>query len=240
MLRTLLIALPLSLAAAPAMAQDFDDDPEDRSAEDEDARRARAKPEVKEIVRGFYVRSNVGGGSYVGQFRGFVYAGTMVGLSAGKDLLDTEKSSASVELSFVQGIHNGCNYELQDSGACSGSARTGGLPVGIQGDLRTYSFLLSGEYSIYPSRRLGIGPKVTAGVMLSPMLMDPVFYERDVAPVLGSQPYHSSPHPVVGGGVTLEYYTRLSHFSIGADLDVNYGLGFDIGVFGSGYFKYTF
>lgn len=241
MLRALLITLSLSTLAVPcALAQDLDDEPVDRG-EEEDDRRGRARPEVKEIVRGFYVRSNVGGGSYVGQFRGFVYAGTMVGLSGGKDVLDTEKTSASVEVSFVQGIHNGCNYEYQADGLCAGSARTGGAPIGVQGDLRTYSLMASGEYSYYPVRRVGIGAKVNAGIMLSPLLMDEVYYQSEVLPLWGFEPtYHTTPHPVVGGGLTLEYYTKLSHFSVGADLDVNYGIGFDLGVFGSGYFKYTF
>ncbi|MEO1576985.1 MAG: hypothetical protein AAFU65_18720, partial [Pseudomonadota bacterium] len=43
---------------------------------------------------------------------------------------------------------------------------------------------------------------------------------------------------VVGG--TFEYYTKLSHFSIGADVDLVIVPGFDTGINPSGYLKYTF
>jgi hypothetical protein len=41
-------------------------------------------------------------------------------------------------------------------------------------------------------------------------------------------------------GPTIEYYTKLSHFSVGMDLDVTYVLNFDLGISPLGYLKYTF
>ena len=38
----------------------------------------------------------------------------------------------------------------------------------------------------------------------------------------------------------IEYYTKLSHFSVGADIDVLYMLGLDLALNPTGYLKYTF
>ena len=44
--------------------------------------------------------------------------------------------------------------------------------------------------------------------------------EHVVFPAFGnSLPVHQSPHPVFFGGPTVEYYTKLSHFSVGLDAD---------------------
>jgi hypothetical protein len=42
------------------------------------------------------------------------------------------------------------------------------------------------------------------------------------------------------GGPTIEYYTKLSHFSIGVDVDVYYVINFDLAVAPAGFLKYTF
>ena len=41
-------------------------------------------------------------------------------------------------------------------------------------------------------------------------------------------------------GPTFEYYTKLSHFSVGVDVDVVYGIGWDLGLNATGALKYTF
>ena len=51
---------------------------------------------------------------------------------------------------------------------------------------------------------------------------------------------HDQPHPVVIGGPTIEYYTKLSHFSVGIDVDASYAVGFDLGLSTTGTVKYTF
>ena len=45
---------------------------------------------------------------------------------------------------------------------------------------------------------------------------------------------------MVLGGPTFEYYTKLSHFSVGLDADVFYAFTFDLGASVTGYLKYTF
>ena len=57
----------------------------------------------------------------------------------------------------------------------------------------------------------------------------------------GNRPLvHDQSHPVVIGGPTIEYYTKLSHFSVGADIDATYAVGFDLGLSATATIKYTF
>lgn len=226
------------------------DDPDYDSLDDEGGesksrtRKPRKRPEVREIVRGTYAKSNVGGSIYLGQFAGVVNPGTNLGLNVGHDFLDRERMSAAVELGFNQGIHNGAHYEEQ--------AAAGG-PF-VQGDLRTYTMSAMVEFSLYPGRRFGIGMRAGGGLLMSPLLMadctDPEeagqgdsCYQKAVVEDTwgGNDPgFHSSPHPVAMGGPTFEYYTKLSHFSAGLDTDIFYAIGFDLGANVTGYLKYTF
>lgn len=246
MQRSMLLALLGASLFAPvsAFAQGLDDldGRGDETVEDDRSSRAdRARAdEVKEVTKGWYAKTNVGGAGYLGKFRGFVSAGTAVGLSVGQDFLDQEKMSAAWEVGLMQGIHNGCHYELQADYACAGNAFQES-PY-IQGDLRTYSLTAALEFSGYPRRRIGIGGRVDGGVLLSPLLMEESQYYNEVVATWGGidPNYHHKPHPVVGGGPTIEYYSKLAHFSVGADADVFYAIGFDLGFNVSGYFKYTF
>ena len=141
------------------------------------------------------------------------------------------------EVMFFQGIHNGMYYGDQGAMGCGA-----GAPC-IQGDLRTYTFAGFLEYSKYPHRRWGVGVRVGGGVLLSPLLIDPTAYQDEVVQKnwAGYNPtYHSQPHPVVLGGPTVEYYTKLGHFSVGVDTDVFYAIGFDLGASVTGTMKYTF
>jgi hypothetical protein len=203
--------------------------------------RDRATGPVKEIVRGTYAKSNVGGAMYLGNFLGFVNPGISLGLSVGRDFVDKERMSMAGELLFFQGIHNGCNYEYQASAECPNKPGVPG-PL-LQGDLRTYTLAGVWEISAYPSRRMGIGFRAGGGILLSPLLMNEQYYLDDVVAGEwgGAQPaYHTTPHPVVMGGPTFEYYTKLSHFSVGADVDAFYAINFDLGANFSAYLKYTF
>ena len=244
-----LLTSVLTLAAlqpGEAHADDYEDldsaeDSGKKSKKKKTSRRQIPTEQVREINKGLYAKANVGGGLYLGRFLGFVNPGTALGLSVGKDFLDREKQSAAWEFSFFQGIHNGCHYDYQVRGQCSGAPGEQG-PF-VQGDLRTYSFLGSIDYAIYPDRRFGISLRAGGGVLLSPLLMDPIEYQEEV--VNGTwggveMGYHGVPHPVVLFGPGFEYYTKLSHFSVGLDTDVFYAINFDLGMNISGYMKYTF
>lgn len=197
--------------------------------------------QVKEIVRGLYAKSDIGGWVYLGNFLNYVKPGTSMGLAVGQDFVDKERSSMAWEFSFFQGIHNGTHYTIQSQYGCQGF---GGSAPCVEGDLRTYTLLGSLEYSMYPARRLGIGLRAGGGILFSPLLMEETAYQEQVLTGEWHLPqdpgYHGTPHPVVGGGPTFEYYTKMAHFSIGGDVDALYAVGFDFGVSFCGYLKYTF
>jgi len=196
---------------------------------------------VREIQRGFFGKANVGGMGYVGLFGTTQSPGMMVNLSLGQDFVDQEKASMSWEIQLSQGVNDGVDYITQGSTGCS--ALGGPVPC-TEGDIRTYTVEAFYEYSYYPGRRFGIGIRAGGGVLYSPLLMFPDAYNTEVLGEFGleSAPpnWHGSPHGIVRAGPTFEYYTKLAHFSIGADTDFFYGLGWGMGWDASGYFKYTF
>lgn len=234
-----------------AVAQDEDEEEEEEeetsskkkkkksSSSSEDERR------IREIVRGFYAKTNIGAATYLLNFgdKGngtAVSTGTFVALAFGQDFVDNEKQSMAWELAFNQGVHNGLDWS-QQAGFCDfAGGAAGGYPC-TEGDLRTYSLQASYEFSAYPVRRIGIGFRAGAGALYSPLLLETVGYNEDVLPEYGSEPgMHGTIHPYGFAGPTFEYYTKLSHLSVGVDVDVFYAIGWDLGLNASGALKYTF
>ncbi len=247
--RLLLSALLTSAAWLPSSAMAADDeggdeygDMEGDGAAPKKTTKAKKQAAVREITKGLYAKASVGGGLYLLDLSGWVSPGTALGLSVGDDFLDRETSSAAWEIDFFQGVHNGKQYETQilEGGACMDVG--GGAPC-VQGDLRTYTLAGVLEWSFYPTRRIGIGIRAGGGVLISPLLMEPDYYNKEVVAGTwgGVDPgYHHGPHPLGIGGPTFEYYTKLSHFSVGVDADVFYAVGFDLGANVTGNLKYTF
>lgn len=242
------LAVPALAVSSTAHAQDDYEDldnPEEgskkKAKKQRKSRQQLTDGPVKEITKGTYAKSSVGGALYLGNFAGFVNAGTSVGLSVGHEFYDQERLSMGVEAMFFQGIHNGCYYELQAAAECPNAPGQPG-PL-IQGDLRTYTLAAVYEVSMYPARRFGLGLRAGGGVLFSPLLMNEQYFNEEVVSDAwgGQNPgYHGAPHPVVMGGPTFEYYTKLSHFSVGLDADVFYAINFDLGTSVTGYLKYTF
>jgi hypothetical protein len=253
------ILIALTLAASPdALAQDEDsdygslDDPgskkkkkkpideEEEGSDEVPGRRSPKEDIVREIERGFYAKSALGTTVYLlnygplGAGTDVLRSGTAISLAVGQEFVDNEKNSMAWEVALAQGVHNGMHWEENSLMLC--------LPTcAIQGDTRTFSGLVGIEYSLYPSRRFGVGVRVGGGVMIAPLLMYSEAYTRDVARVYGFDlTVHKTPHPLGYGGPTFEYYTKLSHFSVGADVDVSYAVFFDLGVSATGYMKYSF
>lgn len=217
--------------------------PQDAVAQDKaERRRARAseKELIREVVRGPYVKSNVGTtvvfpvnarsakpSTGAPNYSGVVF----LGLAAGGEFIDQERFSVAFEASFSQGLVQG--------------PRTESLTFAnslTQGDVHMLMGTGVVEASIYPARRLGIGVRAGGGVGVMPLLMDPTQYAGLVIDQLDGvpAPAHEGPLPMVVVGPTIEYYTKLSQFSIGADVDFTYIVGFNPGLFPSGYLKYTF
>ena len=226
-----LSSVVVSDAVAQDSVQDLDADP---NARDRASRRDSLQGEViREIERGYYLKSAIGSTFYLGNYSRTLQAGTLLGFAGGSDFIDNEKNSAAWEVQFTQGVHNGTRWENQAGNFAPNEY--------IQGDTRTFLLAANIEYSIYPSRRLGIGARLGAGIMLSPLLIESTAYAETVEQEFGvTTTVHRNPHPLVFVGPTFEYYTKLSHFSVGADVDVSYALGFDLGLSAAGYLKYTF
>ncbi len=225
-----------TLISATAHAQVY----EELDGSGGDQPKVKRKEVVREIVRGTYAKANVGAGFYLGQFAKTVSAGTSVGMSFGGEFIDQKTHSMAWEVAFFQGINNGSHYEDQAAAGCAQQAP----PTCIQGDLRTYSFLGLGEASWYPTRRVGVGMRAGVGILLSPLLINEKYYDtavvQDAWGLSAAPTYHEQIHPVVVGGPTFEYYTKLSHFSVGLDVDIFMAMGFDLGTSATGYMKYTF
>jgi hypothetical protein len=237
--------LPVQVASAQGY-EDYDDPIDEESEEAREATRKKKTQVVREVVKGFYAKANVGTSIYLGNFRIATSAGTTTTIGVGSEFIDQEKFSMAWELAFNQGVHNGLSYELQAKPRPGeppgpGCQFAGGPHPCHQGDLRTYTLLASMEASSYPSRRIGVGARLGAGILISPLLIDKTAYETEVVPEFGGDPgFHDGVKPLFLFGPTFEYYSKLSHFSVGIDADIFYGIGWDLGVNATGYFKYTF
>jgi len=249
----IVLALHAALLSSPlivpsAYAQDEDEDFGEDTSSGSSKKKSRAAEaaaaddtaKVKEISRGFYGKAAGGVSMYLLNFGGIVDPGTAVSLAFGQDFVDTEKQSMAWEVALVQGVNNGASWDEQASLiGCVGTA-SGPAPC-TEGDLRTYTLKANYEISFYPVRRVGIGLRAGAGVLYSPLLIEPTAYATDVLPEFGYDPgMHNAPKPIVFGGAAFEYYTKLSHFSVGVDADVVYGIGWDLGLDATGSLKYTF
>ncbi|MBN2799038.1 MAG: adventurous gliding motility protein CglE [Deltaproteobacteria bacterium] len=251
LLSLLLILSPLAVSTV-AHAGDYDDlDAPDSSRRGSKAPKAKKGNEarasrqaleneiVREIERGLYAKSTVGTTIYLGNLGNTMDPGTTTVFTLGKDFHDTATDSMAWEVSLYQGLHNGLDYSQQ------GQISTQGYPPALlhQGDSRSFMAMAAYEYSTYPSRRVGLGVRAGGGVMIVPLLMEASHYQTDV--VVGawrgtSSAIHDGIHPVGFAGPTFEYYTKLSHFSVGVDADVMYAVGMDLGLTAAGYLKYTF
>lgn len=221
-----------SMVISPAHADDQEDLDSSKKEAKSKAKNARA---VREVVRGVYVKSAAGTTMFFGARGGILQPGTAVNLSLGMDFLDKEKSSAAVEVFFHQSLNNGTRYGDQ----------VGLVPENqyIQGDIHTYTGGLAFEYSFYPGRRVGIGARAGGGVGFAPLLMDKDQYLADVVNgTWNTNPpnVHTGPLPYIMVGPTIEYYTKLSHFSIGLDASFVMYIGLDLGADITGFLKYTF
>jgi len=231
---SLLIGLAGLIASSTGFAQDYDDWEDDAETVQEVA------PAVREVVKGSYAKANVGAAAYLLSFSGWVSAGTAVSIGYGQDFIDNEGFSMAWEANFTQGIHNGVYYSAQGDAGCQGQ---GGAAPCLQGDLRTYTLTAAVEASTYVRRRIGLGVRMGAGALISPLLIEDDAYQTEVVggEFRGYDPgFHGSIKPLVLFGPTFEYYSKLSHFSVGVDADVFYAIGFDLGVNATAFMKYTF
>ena len=240
-MRSMLLGLSLlSLAVYEpiVLAQDvdFEEGEDDNKKKKREGKKVDIDRDVREIERGLYTKANVGAMVYVLQHRSpFTVPVHSLALSIGDDFVDREKTSMAWEVSFLQTVHNGASY-LDQPGNLIETAF-------IQGDTRGFALTAAYEFAKYPTRRLGLGGRVIGGVMAMPVLMHDLTYDEAVVAGtwgLSVSPNHRKAYIPVGGGLGLEYYTKLAHFSVGIDIDALYILGFDLGLNTTGYMKYSF
>lgn len=236
-LLTVLVGL---LQTRVALAQsELDLDADDR-ADAKKASKAKSLSDVvvREIERGVYLKTDVGTTIYLGSRSRLLRAGTTFNFVIGQDVVDKPGLSVAWELSLYQAIHNSTFADPADQvGAVNPNSY-------IQGDVHMLAGMLGAEVSGYPVRRLGIGAQFGGGVGYAPLLLGKGpngEYLADVERDLGAPlSVHKRVLPVAYAGPTIEYYTKLSHFSLGIDADFIYFIGFDFGVTASAYLKYTF
>ncbi len=211
-------------------------------AQDDQAARTRARDFeseiIREVERGYFLKAGLGSNQFLGAYGNAVRPVIATNLAVGSDFVDNEKTSLAWEFLFAQALHNGPKVEeLADAGNAL---------LYVEGDVHTFAGIVMIEASAYPFTRLGLGGHAGGGVMFVPILMEQAAFDEDVVTgawnlASGTVPtVHAGPLPMVAGGFTLEYYTKLSHFSIGTDVDVYYVIGFDLALAPSGYLKYTF
>jgi hypothetical protein len=194
---------------------------------------------IREVVKGFYFKADIGSTMWLNSHglvrtQGALLAGVMaLGLGLGSEFIDRERFSAAWEVQVGQGLFNG---PLLDEVVAVQSTR----PL-VQGDIHTFTGTGAIELSTYLSRRFSLGARAGGGVLMAPLLMDDAGYQEELVNPWGrGASLHDGPAPLVLFGPTIEYYTKLSHFSVGADVDITYVLGFDLGISPLGYLKYTF
>jgi hypothetical protein len=211
--------------AGPAFAQD-------------DERNARAQDEdiIREVERGYFFSANVGSVIYMNTHGITTSSGNLLspvialGIGVGSDFIDRERASVAWQIQFQQSLQNGPREDEITQ-----------LSPLLQGDIHTFAGVATLEASIYPTRRLGLGIKAGGGIMVIPLLMHPDVYNDVIVSVWGEPAkLHEMPLGMIVGGPTLEYYTKLSHFSVGVDVEISYVFEFDLGIAPSGFLKYTF
>jgi len=239
-LRLLLPAL-LALAVTvcgprAALAEDDEDSGDSGESSDDSGDTARggtsrtaAKPtaRVREVVKGFYARAGVGFLAWlppVGLEASGV--GNSVDLALGGDIVDQLGFTLSVEGQFFQGVSNGPPipgvYLQGDFRSIGGLGRVrAGLNFGGR-QIKRWTFFFGGG----------------GGVYYSPQLQ-PEMVGTDAA----VNWIHGKPAGMVAGNVGIEFYTKLSHFSLGLDASFYAVLGLPVTALSLSptiFFKYTF
>lgn len=235
---TLALALATSGVAHAQSSLDLDGD-EDRGSAKKQAKAPRTLEGVvvREIERGIYLKTNIGTTVYLGSRAQLLRAGTTLNFTVGMDVIDKPKASLAWEVTLYQSIHNSsfATYDQAPQIVGNDPSRL------LQGDVHVFGALAGIEGSGYPVRRLGIGGRVGGGVAFAPLLINRDYYAEVLSSWGTPAPdVHESALPAIYAGPTFEYYTKLSHFSLGLDVEFLYIIGLDFGLTASAYLKYTF
>lgn len=217
------LATPLVVSVPALAAEDLE---EGRSSKKRGSR-GKKQVQAREVVHGMYIKATFGSLGWLGQLGAESSFGTSASFEFGYDVVDLLPFTLSISGTYYQGINNGVS--VGDNG------------TGItQGDFRSIGGLVGARMGFNPGkrkvRRWTIGVDIKAGIYVSPALRD--------KGQIDSGALQASPGALILPGVGIEHFSRLSHFSIGADvhvpLVVGTPAGFVAGLDIVGFFKYTF
>lgn len=233
---------PIDEAEGTSRGEDLDREEETaRVRRRREAQQRKKKRPVREIVKGAYLKVNLGPLFWLPPISSFTSTtGTEMDISFGYDVVDTLGFTLSIEGSFVQVITNG-------DGVSTEIGRDIQSP--IQGDFRifggTASIRAAANIGGKRVKRFSISGHGGGGVGYSPTNIprDSEVYARMFSRMAYGEVLQDKLLGLVQGGLGFEYYTRLSHFSVGLDVDFNVILGGPIvamGVATNAFAKYTF
>ena len=161
----------------------------------------------REVVRGGYAKASIG---YQGWFTTpYVSYGSSFAFGGGYEFVD--------QLAFTIGAEG--NFHLATVNGLSGTSSTGPGTSPVQGDFQSLAGLFSLRGAVNfggrQVKRIQLNIRAGGGVWYSPEARD---LEDIDNPLLG---FGVSPHgraiPAIDAALGIEYYTRLSHFSVGVE-----------------------
>lgn len=176
---------------------------------------------LKEVVRGFYVQAILTDRDFLGTvvLNPAYYPigatsswGTGLRLGMGYDVVDAPSFGLAVEASYDQGAYNGVSYSRNPQSLIQGDFRIHALNLGLRPSL------VLGQ-----SRRWSVFARALGGMFLSEQAIS-----DEAVASSGITGIHGTWKPAFGGGLGVEYYSKLSHFSFTfAEAEFLYVLGFD-------------
>jgi hypothetical protein len=224
------------------------DEPDDVEPERrQGTRKKKRKRRVREVVKGAYLKINIGPQFWLPPISSVTStSATELDFSFGYDLIDRLPFTLTVEGSFTTLVANGTG--VNDENAFN-TLLALGIPPTIQGDFRLYggtvNLRFGPNFGGKKTKRGNISIQVGGGGGYSPALIDlsdPVVVNRMNANGKGYL-MQGRFLGLITPGIGIEYYTKLSHFSLGLDVDANIILGgpsVAIGVGLNFFAKYTF
>ncbi len=212
------------VVAAPAWAADDLDEDDSRSRR---SRGSKKQVQAREVVHGMYIKATFGSLGWLGALGAESSFGTSASFEFGYDVVDQLPFTLSISGTYYQGINNGISVDDGGSGI-------------TQGDFRSIGGLVGARLGFNPGkrkvRRWTIAVDIKGGIYVSPALREKGQYD--------SGALQASPGALILPGFGIEHFSRLSHFSLGADvhvpLVVGTPAGFVPGLDIVGFFKYTF
>jgi hypothetical protein len=207
----------------------------------------KSRRKVREVVKGAYLKVNLGPHFWLPPISSVTStSGTEVDFSFGYDVVDRLPFTLAVELSFVQLITNG--QGLNDELTYQALLANGIAPV-IQGDFRviggTAALRLGPNFGGKKVKRASFMVQLGGGAGYSPALVK--FDDLNISGRIANNGYRYIMQGrvlgIIAPGLGIEYYTKLSHFSVGLDVGSNIILGGPVPAISAGlevFVKYTF